>query len=251
MPSTIYYHSAQTLRQHSRLTHPGLQRDILQWDVNNWSCALDLWSQHLPASLAGQQALELGAANGGLSLFVALKQAQVICSDLQTPGPSARDLHRRYGLNIDYQALSATDLPFSDQSLDLVCFKSVLGGIRKGANQDPKPIVIQEILRVLKPGGYLLLAENLAASPLHTLIREQAVPWSAGWEYLTSEDLLSLLAGFDTVHYTTGGLTGLLGRNLWQRQALGQWDQKMIPWVSPDWHYIFAGLARKTVRRTE
>lgn len=244
---TIHYYSAQSLRQQSRLVSPSLQRDILQWDVTNWACALDLWSSLLPASLANQQALELGAAGGGLSLFLALKQAQVICSDLQNPGPRARPLHQRYGLNINYQALSATDLPFADKSLDLVCFKSVLGGIRKGASQDPKPLIMQEILRVLRPGGYLLLAENLAASPLHAWMRQIAVPWSSGWEYLAREELLSLLAGFEAVHYTTGGLTALLGRKHWQRQLLGKWDQHVMPFVPSEWHYIFAGLAQKSL----
>ena len=90
MPSTQHYHSARDLRLQSSLRHASLQRDILQWDVTNWSCALDLWTTFLPQSLVQQRALELGAAGGGLSLYLGLKGAEVICSDLQDPAPRAR-----------------------------------------------------------------------------------------------------------------------------------------------------------------
>ncbi|MEZ0371247.1 MAG: class I SAM-dependent methyltransferase, partial [Candidatus Sericytochromatia bacterium] len=142
--------------------HPGLLRDVIGWDIGNWQQALGLWDSLLPRRLDGWRGLELGAQRGGLSLYFGLRGAQMICSDYASPRQLAEPLHRHYGVKAEYAAVDACrPLPFASSSLDLVCFKSVLGGIRKAARHDPKPGLIGEITRVLRPGGWLLLAENL------------------------------------------------------------------------------------------
>lgn len=228
------------------LSHPGLLRDMIGWDILNWQQALALWEQYLPGRLDGWQGLELGAFRGGLSLYFGLKGVQMVCSDYVSPQSLAEPLHRKYGLPIVYLALDACrSLPFADASLDLICFKSVLGGLRKGAVQDPKPFLMAEIHRVLKPGGWLLLAENLQASPVHQLLRQRFVSWSGGWEYLCYDELLALLADFD-LHCTSTGLLSLLGRNESQRRWLGQLDSRLSPCFPSSWHYLFLGAAQKT-----
>lgn len=228
-------------------THPGLLRDVIGWDIATWQQALQLWQRALPARLEGWRGLELGAGPGGLSLFFSLKGAQMICSDLQSPARQAAALHRRYGVSPDYAAIDACQpLPFADASLDLVCFKSVLGGIRKARQQDPKPALIAEIHRVLRPGGWLLLAENLRGSPLHRQLRQLLVSWSAGWEYLCYDELLALLQPF-ALQQTRTGLLGLFGRNEAQRRGLGHLDARLAPWTPPEWHYLFAGAAQKSL----
>lgn len=225
--------------------HPGLLRDIIGWDVVNWQQALALWEQILPERLNGWRGLELGAGPGGLSLYFGLKGAQMICSDCDVPAAQIQASHQRYGLELEYLGLDAWQaLPFGDATLDLVCFKSVLGGLRKGAAHDPKAPLLSEIRRVLKPGGWLLLAENLAGHRLHAELRRRFIRWSAGWEYLELEELLKLLDGFE-VHYRTTGLLGLLGRNEHQRHWLGRLDQQLAPRLPSHWHYLFVGAARK------
>jgi len=200
----------------------------------------------LPRSLAGYQALELGAAKGGLSLYLSLKGADVICSDVNSPELRARQLHQRYALKgVSYQAIDARKLPFSDASLDVVCFKSVLGGIRKGSFQDPKPEIIAETYRVLKPGGYLLLAENLSGSALLGCLRRKFIPWSAGWEYLHVVHILELLSDFSACDYQTDGLIALLGRNENQRRLLRYLDKHLSQKMPANWHYLFMGVAQK------
>lgn len=226
------------------MRHPRVAEAILGWDILNWQRALDFWDQHLPRRLNRWETLELGAAGGGLSLYLALKGARATYSNLSLPDVSVRQLHQAYGVQIDYQCLDARQLPFADQSLDLVCCKSVLGGIRKNAPQDPKPMILQEIRRVLKPGGWLLLAENLQGHSLHTWLRQRYVPWSDGWEYLSAADWQALLSDFVNCHQSTFGLTGLLGRTAWQRQQLACLDRCLDTHLPADWHYILALVAR-------
>lgn len=228
------------------MQHPGLLRDIVAWDVGTWQQAIYFWEQRLPQRLDGFKALELGAAQGGLSLYLGLKGAEVICSDLTNPEQRARSLHQRYALqNMRYQAVDARQLPFADQSLDLVCFKSVLGGIRKGAEQDPKPEIMAEIYRVLKPGAYLLLAENLQGYAFLGYLRKHFIPWSLGWEYLSTAQILDLLQDFQSVDYHRAGLLALLGRNESQRRLLGRLDRRLVSVLPSEWRYLFMGVARK------
>lgn len=224
--------------------HPSLMRDVIGWDVRNWQLAIALWERVLPRRLEGWRGLELGAGPGGLSLYFALKGAAMTCSDTLRP-EAAIALHRRYGLSTDYAAIDAcAPLPFADASLDLVCFKSVLGGLRKGAARDPKPALIGEILRVLRPGGMLLLAENLQGHALHRLLRRRFISWSKGWEYLSRDELMALLAPFELQAGSTG-FFGLLGRSEAQRRWLGGIDARLARHLPPDWHYLFVAAARK------
>lgn len=235
---------------HILSSHPRLLEDILQWDIGTWKVALKLWEKHLPSELKNKKALELGSAHGGPSLWLALKGAHVTCSDIYTPGPEARALHDKYAVTsrICYAAIDAQQLPFSDQSLDIICCKSVLGGISKYSLGDPKPQIMTEIHRVLKPGGWFLSADNLYASPLHAHLRQHFISWSKGWEYFNPKELLTLLSAFDTVHYTTAGISALLGRNENQRQSLSKCEQqiqKMLPYILSRLHYVMATASQK------
>ncbi len=205
-----------------------------------------MWSHILPPSLKGLQALELGAAGGGPSLWLAVQGATVTCSDITSPAERAQPLHQRYRTAINYAAIDARALPFASESLDIICCKSVLGGIRKKSHLDPKPQIISEIHRVLKPGGYLLSADNLSGHSLHQQLRQRFVVWSEGWEYFTVPETLDLLSPFWQVHYTTAGLSALVGRTPTQRSFLGTIDFCVSPYFSgqPP-HYMLATVARK------
>jgi hypothetical protein len=62
-----------------------LIEDIIVWDIVNWSSFLPFCEQFLDSDPAGKQALEVGARGGGLSLYLALKGYEVLCSDLEVP----------------------------------------------------------------------------------------------------------------------------------------------------------------------
>lgn len=218
--------------------------DILEWDVYNWKKAVAFWEKHWPADPG--MALELGARHGGLSLYLALQGFQVICSDLTQPDIKAQERHQKHHVaeQVTYTALDALDLDVPSNTFDVVVFKSILGGIGRIGHTHLKQQAIQEMHRILKPGGYLLFGENLCASRLHQWLR-QWVPWSKYWGYVTMSEMQMLLAPFQQVQLSSYGCLGLLGRTEWQRNLLGHLDDWVEPWLLSESHYLVCGVAQK------
>jgi len=109
----------------------------------------------------GMQVLEIGCGSGALTTFVARavgNKGNVHALDIQPKmlqqlenklsKPENRDI-----TNIKLIESSAYDLPFDDNSLDLVYMITVLGEV---PDQNK---ALQEIKRVLKPGGILAITE--------------------------------------------------------------------------------------------
>src|SRR5438093_11928226 len=88
--------------------------DFIEWDVRNWSAALDFWLAHTTQNLSTCSALELGSRNGGLSLWMAQQGARVLSSDVDRPTEAAVQLHRACGVShlIQYEAIDATSIPY-------------------------------------------------------------------------------------------------------------------------------------------
>lgn len=117
-----------------------LQKDVIEWDVVNWSRAVSFWPLD---ELAGKslRVLELGARRGGLSLLfaqmgIADDDGIIICSDLTGPSADARVLHEKYHAEdrVSYAAVDAVKFDERD-AYDVICFKSVLGGIGYNDNR--------------------------------------------------------------------------------------------------------------------
>ncbi len=226
----------------------GLREDVVGWDVVNWSRALDYWESRLDLDPAGRRALELGCGdNGGLSLWLATKGYRVLCSGYQGVEEAARAAHRACRVEnlIDYETIDACAIPFRE-TFDLICYKSVLGGIVRDGPLQVGRDVIAQVLQALKPGGKLLFAENLTSSRLHHALRQRCGAGRNRWRYFTIEELVELHAGFTSFEYATFGFTGCLGRTERQRRLLGRLDSRLLDRVVPErWHYIMAAIATK------
>ena len=220
-------------------------KDIFQWDVENWSRCLKFWEKYLPSDLKGLKVLEIGCGNGGLSLYFALRGANVICSDLQYP-EKAEYFHKNYGLkdNIHYASINALDIPYNDY-FDIVCFKSVMDGVSRDGNDEYKNLMVKEIYKSLKEGGYLFFAENLSGCLIHRIARRLFVRWGKSWNYLKMSELGGLFNNFAGFQYITYGFFGALGRNESQRMILGKLDRILIKIIPSRWHYIIFGVAKK------
>ena len=221
-------------------------RDFLKWDIKSWSVALNYWDNNINWSDI-QSCLELGGREGGLSLWLALKGKQVICSDLNQTKNNAEQLHRKYDVSslIDYQDINATNIPYENQ-FDLIVFKSILGGIGRNNNQTKQQQVIDEIHKALKKGGKLLFAENLIASRLHRQLRKRFVNWGDSWRYVSLEEMNYFLRNFSAINLRTTGVLATLGRNEIQRDLLSSIDKLVLNKVSPrSWKYICYGIAEK------
>src|SRR5262245_61678700 len=88
--------------------------EFVEWDIYNWSKALEFWLTHTRQDIANCSALEIGARNGGLSLWLALLGARVLCSDVQSPSIAALEAHHHRGVSerVRYASIDATNIPY-------------------------------------------------------------------------------------------------------------------------------------------
>lgn len=220
--------------------------DVIEWDVRNWSRALRFWKRHSSLDISRCRALEIGSRGGGLSLWLALQGAHVVCSDVKGPNERAVEKHARYGVSrlITYECIDARDIPYANQ-FDLVVFKSVLGAL--GSREDQgQTRAIAQMHKALKPGGELFFAENLAGSWLHVMLRRHLVSWGRRWQYVGPDEVTELMAPFADVTWAATGFLGTLGRSERQRSALALMDELLFNALVPSrWRYIGVGVARK------
>jgi len=225
---------AKRVRRQALLAPPSpVLRDIIQWDVRLWSRAIWFWEKRVDWNKT-YTCLELGGRQGGLSLWLALKGNNVMCSDLSKSKETAVPLHTRYNIHehVSYEDIDATNIPYTGH-FDIVVFKSVLGRIGRGGNKAIQQKTIDEIYRALKPGGKLLFAENLAGSPAHKWLRKKFVPWGDSWRYAALSELSEFLSAFRRVEIKTTGVLGMLGRTEKQRNALAAFDGLLMNYLFP------------------
>lgn len=220
-------------------------KDVIQWDIVNWSKALAHWKAHA-AIEPGMKVLELGGRQGGLSLWFALNGCQVTCSDFKDTRALALPLHEKYGVShlVTYEDIDATNIPYENH-FDVIVFKSIIGGIGYGNNIERQLAVFRQIEKALKPGGKLLFAENMIASPFHRFMRKRFVSWGADWRYLTLAEMRNMLEGFEIDSLRTTGVMATFGRSEGQRKFLGMIDKALSPLTPPEWRYIVYGVAKK------
>ena len=218
-------------------------RDVMDWDVANWSGAIAFWQEHTALSLQGARVLEIGAHRGGLSLYAAVLGAEVVCSDIESPERPASPVHLKYAVDdrITYRAVNATAIDFPDASFDLVLFKSVLGGL--GEWSQAQSLAMAEIARVLKPGGELWFAENLRAGWLHMVSRRYFL--KRAWHYPTFDQFHETCAVFDQVETRRYGLLATFGRKRAIQDVLARVDAVIDPVVPRRWKYILFGVATR------
>lgn len=130
------------------------------------------------------------------------------------------------------------------EEYDVICFKSVLGGIGYGGNKAAQETAVRNLYRALKPGGYLVFAENLTATPVHQFLRRKFNRWNT-WRYITIKEALAFCSDFSEVRWRCFGFLGTFGRSEGQRRALGRIDTA-LDWLLPSGaKYIISVAARK------
>jgi ubiquinone/menaquinone biosynthesis C-methylase UbiE len=124
----------------------------------------------------GDAVLDIGSG-GGLDSLVAAWMVgpggKVVGLDL-SPEMVARayeNLRQTDLSNVVFQEFSGEDLPFADGSFDVVLSNGVFNLI------PGKGRMLQEACRVLKPGGRLLIADQVLAGTLTKTTRERIDSW--------------------------------------------------------------------------
>lgn len=179
----------------------------------------------------GQKVLDVASGTGDLALAFARKvgrHGKVIMSDINSAMLArGRDRLIDEGYPVEAVVCDAEHLPFPDHEFDLV---TVAFGLR---NMTDKPVALQQMHRVLKPGGKLMVLEfSKVAAPLekiYDLYSFKVLPWlgkriandEASYRYLAEsirmhpgpQELAEMMreAGFDVVRFSTmtGGVVAL------------------------------------------
>ncbi len=181
-------------------------KDIIEWDVPNWSRLMDLWQPLIETLPKTARVLAIGERNGGMALWLALLGFTVECSDRMENFDVAKALHRRYGVidRITYKALDIVHTATPANTYDLIIAKSVIGGLKANPadpatrNFDVQCKAVHNIHTLLAPGGYFLSAENLTGSFITGILRRVAGK-NKGWRYLNVAELSPLFKDFSEV----------------------------------------------------
>jgi SAM-dependent methyltransferase len=188
-------------------------KDIIEWDVPNWAELVRVWQPILEQIPKTSKALAIGERNGGLALYLALMGFNVVCTDRIPDFDNAIALHHKYGIEnrIQYKVFDIVHAESETAQYDIIVAKSVIGGLKLDAtdrntrNFEVQQRAVNNIHKMLKPGGYFLSAENLEGALLTRILR-QMVGKSKGWRYLRHSELSLLFNKFSSVQISTFGI---------------------------------------------
>lgn len=215
----------------------------LQWDELAWGKCLGLFKK-IVTEKGISSGLEIAANKGGISLFFASELGiNMLCTDLDNPEERFNTVYKNLSTsNIKFAAINGLDMKLADNSIEMLVFKSFLGGMRTFENQQK---AMNEIYRVLKPGGVLLFAENLGGSKLHRFFRRMLVPWGTSWRYITIGELEELIAPFGEKQIETFGFFSAFGKINFLKKLFYMFDQSTNSVLPNSMKYICYGYAIK------
>jgi len=190
--------------------------DIIGWDVANWSGCLAYWQPWLPPVASDVRVLVLGERNGGISLWFALLGYNVRCTDIQRPGAAVQKLHEMWNVasRVTYAAVDVFRMPWPAEHFDVVACKSVIGGLKLEYTNaltrslENQKLAVEEIRRVLKPGGVFLGAENLTGTWPHRVLRNIRCGGKLGWRHLTVSEITWLFDHYSCSEQRSWGFCG-------------------------------------------
>ena len=226
-------------------------KDIFGWDVYNYSMLLREIEKS-GVDFKGKKVLEVGAGckNGGLTAYFASMGAIVECSDYTKIEQVTKNIHKKYNLDVKYSKKNILDLKSVEQ-YDIICFKSVIGGVLGHNNGDEAMLkdIFKQLHTALKPNGMLIFSENLTGSKMIQFLRRLFIKWNYYWVYQrqsTLEEMTQIQAQkFHIEVAKTNGVIGVLGRTVYLQNILGLVDNILCPIVPKKWHYIYHGIYKK------
>lgn len=152
---------------------------------------------HFPRHV--KTATEIGTGTGriGLSLAKDFPKTKFLLTDISDESLLvAERLQKKLGLaNVAFSKNNVMDLSFSDNSLECVIMDCVIPHV-----EDPR-VALQEVARVLRPGGYLLMTNVNTWNLPHTIVRTWSNILPGGYQY------------GQEISFTHNELTKLLERN--------------------------------------
>ena len=120
---------------------------------------------HLVGDLTTKSVLDLGCGSGETLIPLAKRSPLVVGIDISPDLIElARQRIRSYGVDADARVGSAYETGLEDNSIDVVFCMSLIHHLDIG-------MVKREMLRILKPGGYIILKEPVSFSKTYSILR--------------------------------------------------------------------------------
>ena len=121
----------------------------------------------------GDRLLQIGCSDGGALAATAAKvglsgRAVAVVPDISA-AVTAKKGAERQGVLIDVEVAPATALPITETDFDLVVVDD-LKGVFSGAGAEAQTAAVAEAVRILKPGGRVLVMTPLPAEGLAALL---------------------------------------------------------------------------------
>lgn len=138
---------------------PGLGPDAYaRWRTSDVGAVAERLERKLILELAGnvrdRSVLDIGCGDGELAVELSKRGASVVGIDSsETMIEAAKHKAEEHRADIDFQVATAQNLPFPPEHFDVVVAVTVLCFVENAAS------VFQEIHRVLRPGGHLVIGE--------------------------------------------------------------------------------------------
>ena len=176
------------------------------------SYGFDLYKRRVSNAARGRRVLEYGCGTGSLAFDLAKEATHVIGIDISDV--AIRDAHRsadREGLtNIEFRVDNAEAMHLPARHVDVVAGSGIVHHL-------DIPKAMQEVRRVLAPGGVAIFAEPLDHNPFVKWYRQRTPELRTPDEHpLTVSDLRAVVRGFTSSTVTYFGLVapvlGLLSR---------------------------------------
>jgi 2-polyprenyl-6-hydroxyphenyl methylase / 3-demethylubiquinone-9 3-methyltransferase len=220
----------------------------------------DVLTQQLGIEPRGKKVLDIGCGGGILAEEFALIGCQIIGIDPSASSLATARAHaQQAGLDIDYRVGSGEDLPFADESFEIVYCSDVLEHV----NDLEK--VISEIRRVLKPGGVFLYDTINRTFPSNLVMIKLLQEWKStsfmppnlhDWNaFIKPRELLALLDCHGLVNRDITGLkpaanpitmTILMRKRKKGDISLYEMGSRMTFQQSKDTSVLYMGYAIKT-----
>ena len=225
-----------------------LIKDIIGWDVGIWSKSLKFFDENIDFKKINN-ALELGSGHqsGGYALYLAQKGIHTICSSHLKTDDQNRNIHEKYNLSqfLKYETVDNLNIPYTD-FFDLVCFKSVLGGIKTEFEPEKTlEISFKQITKCLKNDGMLIFSENISSTIIHKLFRKKFTTPIHGWNYFDIEELIRICdSSFHDFQNTTNGfMTCFFPESI--RKMFSYIDNYFLCKLIPSkYHYVFIAICK-------
>ena len=183
---------------------------VVAWNTAIWGRAIRVWGEFLPGiDFSNMKVLEIGAnKRSAVSLVFADKGADCTLGYYPLPKDSPDHFLGSMDLTLEGSItvvpLDIFEMPYKEE-FDIVCMKSILGGISEINDQDTWSKGIDAAWLTVKPGGYLALVENTKGSFMHDFLRSNFRKNSKPWNYFSSRKYIEKFESLGKVQWKTFG----------------------------------------------